>query len=55
LRLETSLTKVRGGCWKSISAWLLGAVRDAFIAAIERNPPAPRLVEALKRHRRVLG
>ena len=35
---------------------LLGADRDAFIAAIERNPkPAPRLVEALKRHRRVLG
>jgi uncharacterized protein (DUF1778 family) len=30
---------------------LLGADRDAFIAAIERNPkPAPRLVEALKRH-----
>ena len=31
---------------------LLGADRDALIAAIERNPkPAPRLVEALKRHR----
>jgi uncharacterized protein (DUF1778 family) len=35
---------------------LVGADRDAFIAAIERNPtPAPRLVEALKRHRRILG
>ena len=35
---------------------LLGADRDAFIAAIERNPqPAPRLVEALRRHRRLLG
>jgi len=35
---------------------LLGADRDAFIVAIERNPkPAPRLVDALKRHRRVLG
>jgi uncharacterized protein (DUF1778 family) len=35
---------------------LLGADRDAFIAAIERvgEPPA-RLVEALKRHRRLLG
>lgn len=35
---------------------LLGADRDAFIAAIERTPqPAPRLVEALRRHRRLLG
>jgi uncharacterized protein (DUF1778 family) len=35
---------------------LLGADRDAFIAAIERAPqPAPRLVEALRRHRRLLG
>lgn len=35
---------------------LLGADRDAFIAAIERNPqPAPRLVEALRRHRRLPG
>jgi hypothetical protein len=35
---------------------LLGADRDAFMAAIERSPnPAPRLVEALRRHRRVLG
>jgi uncharacterized protein (DUF1778 family) len=35
---------------------LLGADRDAFMAAIERNPqPAPRLVEALRRHRRLLG
>jgi uncharacterized protein (DUF1778 family) len=35
---------------------LLGADRDAFIAAIDRNAePAPRLVEALKRHRRLLG
>ena len=30
---------------------LLGSDRDTFMAAIERNPrPAPRLVEALKRH-----
>ena len=35
---------------------LVGADRDAFIAAIERDPaPAPRLVEALKRHRHLLG
>ena len=35
---------------------LLGADRDAFFAAIERKPqPAPRLVEALRRHRRLLG
>jgi uncharacterized protein (DUF1778 family) len=35
---------------------LLAADRDAFIAAIERNPqPASRLVEALRRHRRLLG
>jgi uncharacterized protein (DUF1778 family) len=35
---------------------LLGADRDAFIAAIELNPePAPRLVEALRHHRRLLG
>lgn len=35
---------------------LLGADRDAFIAAIERNPePAPRLVKALRQHRRMLG
>ena len=32
---------------------LLGADRDAFIAAIERDAkPAARLIEALKRHRR---
>jgi uncharacterized protein (DUF1778 family) len=35
---------------------LVGADRDAFIAAIERDPaPAPRLIEALKRHRHRLG
>jgi uncharacterized protein (DUF1778 family) len=35
---------------------LTGADRDAFLAAIERKPdPAPRLVEALKRHRRLFG
>ena len=35
---------------------LLGADRDAFIAAIDRvAEPAPRLVEALKRHRRQVG
>jgi uncharacterized protein (DUF1778 family) len=35
---------------------LSGADRDAFLAAIERVPdPAPRLVEALKRHRRLFG
>jgi uncharacterized protein (DUF1778 family) len=33
---------------------LTGADRDAFLAAIDRKPdPAPRLVEALKRHRRL--
>jgi uncharacterized protein (DUF1778 family) len=35
---------------------LLGADRDAFMAAIERGPePAKRLVEALRRHHRLLG
>jgi uncharacterized protein (DUF1778 family) len=35
---------------------LVGADRDAFLAALERKPrPAPRLVEALKRHRRLFG
>jgi uncharacterized protein (DUF1778 family) len=35
---------------------LAGADRDAFLAALARDPaPAPRLVEALKRHRRLLG
>ena len=35
---------------------LVGADRDAFIAAIDRAAePAPRLVEALKRHRRLIG
>jgi len=35
---------------------LVGADRDAFLAAIDRAPnPAPRLVEALKRHRRLVG
>ena len=35
---------------------LAGADRDAFLAAIDRDPePAPRLVEALRRHRGVLG
>ena len=35
---------------------LAGADRDAFIAAVDRAPElAPRLVEALKRHRRLLG
>jgi len=35
---------------------LQGADRDAFIAAIERKPePAPRLVRALRQHRRLLG
>lgn len=35
---------------------LAGADRDAFIAAIDRAPdPAPRLVEALKRRRRLVG
>jgi uncharacterized protein (DUF1778 family) len=35
---------------------LLGSDRDAFISAIERNPqPTPRLVEALRHHRRLLG
>ena len=35
---------------------LSGADRDAFLAAVGRNPePTPRLVEALKRHRRLFG
>ena len=35
---------------------LSGADRDAVLAAIDRKPdPAPRLVEALKRHRHLLG
>jgi len=35
---------------------LSGADRDAFLAAMDRKPdPAPRLVEALKRHRHLLG
>ena len=35
---------------------LSGADRDAFLAAIERNPvPSPRLVKALKRHRQLFG
>jgi uncharacterized protein (DUF1778 family) len=35
---------------------LSGADRDAFLAAIGRNPePAPRLVQALKRHRHLFG
>lgn len=35
---------------------LVGADRDAFLAAIDRAPTAPpRLVEALKAHRRTLG
>jgi uncharacterized protein (DUF1778 family) len=35
---------------------LAGADLDAFLAAIERKPnPAPRLVKALKRHRRLFG
>ena len=35
---------------------LAGADRDAFLAAMDRKPaPAPRLVEALKRHRHLLG
>lgn len=35
---------------------LMGRDRDAFLAAIDRKAdPAPRLVEALKRHRRLLG
>jgi uncharacterized protein (DUF1778 family) len=35
---------------------LSGADRDAFLAAVARKPdPAPRLVEALKRHRHLLG
>jgi uncharacterized protein (DUF1778 family) len=35
---------------------LSGADRDAFLAAMDRKPdPAPRLVEALKRHRHILG
>jgi len=35
---------------------LAGADRDAFLAALERKPrPSARLVEALKRHRRLFG
>ena len=35
---------------------LSGADRDSFLAAIGRTPdPSPRLVEALKRHRRMFG
>ena len=35
---------------------LSGADRDAFLAAVGRNPePTPRLVEALKLHRRQFG
>ena len=35
---------------------LSGADRDAFLAAVGRNPePFPRLVEALKRHRHLFG
>lgn len=35
---------------------LTGADRDAFLAAIDREgDPAPRLVEALKRHRQLFG
>ena len=35
---------------------LSGADCDAFLAAMDRKPdPAPRLVEALKRHRHLLG
>jgi hypothetical protein len=35
---------------------LSGADRDAFLAAIDRKPdPAPRLIAALKHHRRLFG
>ena len=35
---------------------LSGADRDAFLAALSRQPnPAPRLVAALKRHRELFG
>jgi hypothetical protein len=35
---------------------LSGADRDAFLAAVGRKPdPSPRLVKALKRHRRLFG
>ena len=35
---------------------LSGADREAFLAAVGRNPdPSPRLVEALKRHRHLFG
>jgi uncharacterized protein (DUF1778 family) len=35
---------------------LVGADRDAFLAALERKPSAaPRLVKALKRHRSLFG
>jgi uncharacterized protein (DUF1778 family) len=35
---------------------LAGADRDAFLAAVGRNPePSPHLVEALRRHRHLFG
>jgi uncharacterized protein (DUF1778 family) len=35
---------------------LSAADRGAFLAAVDRNPdPSPRLIEALKRHRHLLG
>ncbi len=35
---------------------LSGADRDVFLAAIDRKPdPAPRLIAALKHHRRLFG
>lgn len=35
---------------------LTGSDRDAFLAALDRKPdPAPRLVEALSRHRQLFG
>jgi uncharacterized protein (DUF1778 family) len=35
---------------------LAGADRDAFLVALDRAPePAPRLIEALRRHRNLLG
>jgi uncharacterized protein (DUF1778 family) len=35
---------------------LAGADREAFLASLERKPrPSARLVEALKRHRRLFG
>ena len=48
-----------GACWLLDEHQRMvhtGADRDAFLAAIDRKPdPAPRLVEALKRHRRLFG